>query len=529
MHDGPTRQAQRHAGARARCSCEVAGRAALERRQRAGDVVLHDQRRGRLADRAPARARGDRALHGDPAALGGPHRGRLARRSPTRSSARSTTGASQFPREWPYYLGWNAPALQRAGHDLLPAGRRQHAPVHQRAADPAVRAARQGAAVHRRLAAVPAARTRWSGRRGRRPRSGSSTRSPTSRSAASSAPAAASSTPDAPAPLGSLDDGAHRLRGVLPAAEPDAHGEALRLGGWVHGAPMIPHVWQRDPAKGYLGLGFREYSAKTVDVALEALAAGAGLAAELRRHRRRARGPVPAVRHRHGRGGRPGARGEVRRPAARTPTPRSSRQAYKDTATAETYMTQRRPPAAPRRSSTRRRSAATWSRPTGASRRTPTRSTCRASGCSSRTWRSSTTSASPTRATSQRQAEGREIWDAADPAATRIGRMTGLTLFTPIRPQWVWLLRIGFPSRGTLPFMRAPHPAVQLHPVRALDDRATGCRGEKLHYPYLFFESNFDGPWQHYIDAFAYVIPQRHPARRGGAGPASPARRRPSR
>ncbi len=34
-----------------------------------------------------------------------------------------------------------------------------------------------------------------------------------------------------------------------------------------------------------------------------------------------------------------------------------------------------------------------------------------------------------------------------------------------------------------------------------------GLDGEQLHYPYLFFESNFDGPWQHYIDAFAYVIP----------------------
>jgi hypothetical protein len=34
-----------------------------------------------------------------------------------------------------------------------------------------------------------------------------------------------------------------------------------------------------------------------------------------------------------------------------------------------------------------------------------------------------------------------------------------------------------------------------------------GFDGERLHYKYLFFESNFDGPWQHYIDAFAYVIP----------------------
>ena len=30
---------------------------------------------------------------------------------------------------------------------------------------------------------------------------------------------------------------------------------------------------------------------------------------------------------------------------------------------------------------------------------------------------------------------------------------------------------------------------------------------DKLKYHYLFFESNFDGPWQHYIDAFAYCIP----------------------
>jgi hypothetical protein len=35
-----------------------------------------------------------------------------------------------------------------------------------------------------------------------------------------------------------------------------------------------------------------------------------------------------------------------------------------------------------------------------------------------------------------------------------------------------------------------------------------GLPGSKLNYQYLFFESNFDGPWQHYIDAFAYVIPK---------------------
>jgi hypothetical protein len=85
--------------------------------------------------------------------------------------------------------------------------------------------------------------------------------------------------------------------------------------------------------------------------------------------------------------------------------------------------------------------------------------------------------------------------------------MTGLTLFTPIRRQWLWLLLAGLPTTRHLPFMRR-HVLqfdfikfVRWTVVRRLD-------GERLRYPYLFFESNFDGPWQHYIDAFAYVIPR---------------------
>jgi len=69
-------------------------------------------------------------------------------------------------------------------------------------------------------------------------------------------------TQDTPAPLGQIatartDYEAHFLLQNLMLT-----GEALRLGGWVHGAPMIPHIWKRDPANGILGLGFREYSAK---------------------------------------------------------------------------------------------------------------------------------------------------------------------------------------------------------------------------------------------------------------------------
>jgi hypothetical protein len=84
--------------------------------------------------------------------------------------------------------------------------------------------------------------------------------------------------------------------------------------------------------------------------------------------------------------------------------------------------------------------------------------------------------------------------------------MTGLTLFTPIRRRWAWGMPLALAVTRHLPFMRRHIlqfdfiKFVRWTVVRRLD-------GERLHYSYLFFESNFDGPWQQYIDAFAYVIP----------------------
>ena len=87
------------------------------------------------------------------------------------------------------------------------------------------------------------------------------------------------------------------------------------------------------------------------------------------------------------------------------------------------------------------------------------------------------------------------------------GRMTGLTLFTPIRPQWVWFLRAGLPIVRHLRFMA--HHILQFNFIKFVRWTVVdGLDDERLHYRYLFFESNFDGPWQHYIDAFAYVIPR---------------------
>ena len=205
-------------------------------------------------------------------------------------------------------------------------------------------------------------------------------------------------TPDTPGAHRQPRNGAHRPRGVLPDAEPHAAGRGAaprRLG------PRRADDPPRDAPRSGEGLPrprLPRAQHQAGDVALQALAAGPRLAAELRRDRRRAGGPVPAVRHRHGRGRRPGHRGEVRagrrlrRPARSSGRPTRTRRAPR--ATCATPPTTR-----PRRSSTPRRSAATSSRPTGASRRTPTRSTSRAPGCSSPTWRSSTTSASATPST----------------------------------------------------------------------------------------------------------------------------------
>ena len=86
------------------------------------------------------------------------------------------------------------------------------------------------------------------------------------------------------------------------------------------------------------------------------------------------------------------------------------------------------------------------------------------------------------------------------------GRMTGLTLFTPVRKSWVHVLATAF---KITPYLPIKVHIIQFNFIKFVRwTIVDNLDGEKLHYPYLFFESNFDGPWQHYIDAFAYVIPK---------------------
>jgi hypothetical protein len=94
------------------------------------------------------------------------------------------------------------------------------------------------------------------------------------------------------------------------------------------------------------------------------------------------------------------------------------------------------------------------------------------------------------------------------PPGNTIGRMTGLTLFTPVRPQWEPILKAAFWLGKYVPM--AQKHILQfdfIHFVRWTVVKQLPHH-KRLNYSYLFFESNFDGPWQHYIDAFAYVIPK---------------------
>ena len=95
----------------------------------------------------------------------------------------------------------------------------------------------------------------------------------------------------------------------------------------------------------------------------------------------------------------------------------------------------------------------------------------------------------------------------------QLGRIFCLTLFTPIRRQWVpvlaaamWVakwIRIAQKHILQFNFIRFVRWTI----VRDLPHNGPPQERDRLNYAYLFFESNFDGPWQHYIDAFAYCIP----------------------
>ena len=92
------------------------------------------------------------------------------------------------------------------------------------------------------------------------------------------------------------------------------------------------------------------------------------------------------------------------------------------------------------------------------------------------------------------------------------GKATAITVVTPVRHGGRFLLALVFwvgrhvtstlVKLQQLSFIHYARWAV----IRRFPD---GGSGERLGHTYLFFESNFNGTWDQYIDAFSEVVPAR--------------------
>ena len=92
------------------------------------------------------------------------------------------------------------------------------------------------------------------------------------------------------------------------------------------------------------------------------------------------------------------------------------------------------------------------------------------------------------------------------------GRATAITVLTPVKPGGRFLLAIVFwVGRNATWTLKKLQQLSFIHFARWIVIRRfpDGAGGEKLNYTYLFFESNFNGLWDQYIDAFSEVVPDR--------------------
>jgi hypothetical protein len=88
-----------------------------------------------------------------------------------------------------------------------------------------------------------------------------------------------------------------------------------------------------------------------------------------------------------------------------------------------------------------------------------------------------------------------------------LGRATALTSFNTLRPWGVPILRTLFFLGPHLPFLLTKLKQLSfIHFARWVI--VDSLRGEDLQHTHQFFESNFNGTWSQYIDAFSYVVPR---------------------
>src|SRR5579871_4104627 len=92
------------------------------------------------------------------------------------------------------------------------------------------------------------------------------------------------------------------------------------------------------------------------------------------------------------------------------------------------------------------------------------------------------------------------------------GKATAITVMSPVWPLAKWWLRLLFWGGRHLTFtLKKLEDLSFIHYARwaVIDEFPDGAGGERLHYSYLLFESNFNGTWDQYIDAFSEVLPGR--------------------
>ncbi len=92
------------------------------------------------------------------------------------------------------------------------------------------------------------------------------------------------------------------------------------------------------------------------------------------------------------------------------------------------------------------------------------------------------------------------------------GQAIAITVFSTVKPLGrLWLSLVfwfatTFPkSSGTLARLSFIHFA-RWTLVRKIPYNGAPQREEKLNHPHLFFESNFNGGWEEYIDAFSHIL-----------------------
>ena len=92
------------------------------------------------------------------------------------------------------------------------------------------------------------------------------------------------------------------------------------------------------------------------------------------------------------------------------------------------------------------------------------------------------------------------------------GKATAITVLTPVKPWARPVLGVVFWAGRHLRFtLKKLQQLSFIHYARwaVIDRFPDGGTGEAVGHTYLLFESNFNGTWDQYIDAFAEVVPTR--------------------